>query len=134
MDISPAFGKILGMLMAYIVSALGLLLAYYNYRKRIIKAEQVFSPVAKGVITGVVCLMVVGSVVIATVASSDASSWVQAFRQHLPGLVLPAFIVLVSVWLTWLLYRHFARQLSGDEAPAAASTPVPVDRAHDRDP
>ncbi|HUV40701.1 MAG TPA: hypothetical protein VMW23_02805 [Sedimentisphaerales bacterium] len=27
-------GKIIGMLMAYFVSFLGLLLAYYNYRKR----------------------------------------------------------------------------------------------------
>ena len=29
-----AIGKILGMLMAYFVSFLGLLLAYYNYKKR----------------------------------------------------------------------------------------------------
>ena len=30
MEISPDIGKILGMIMAYAVSALGLLLAYYN--------------------------------------------------------------------------------------------------------
>ena len=35
MTIDPETGgKILGMLMAYFVSFLGLLLAYYNYRKR----------------------------------------------------------------------------------------------------
>jgi hypothetical protein len=35
MKIDPeTSGKILGMLMAYFVSFLGLLLAYYNYRKR----------------------------------------------------------------------------------------------------
>ena len=44
MDMSPAAGKILGMVMAYAVSSLGLLLAYYNYRKRILKAETIFSP------------------------------------------------------------------------------------------
>ena len=31
---SETGGKILGMLMAYFVSFLGLLLAYYNYKKR----------------------------------------------------------------------------------------------------
>ena len=35
MDIDPETGgKILGMVMAYFVSFLGLLLAYYNYKKR----------------------------------------------------------------------------------------------------
>jgi hypothetical protein len=35
MKIDPETGgKIIGMLMAYFVSFLGLLLAYYNYRKR----------------------------------------------------------------------------------------------------
>ena len=35
MEIDPeATGKILGMLMAYFASFLGLLLAYYNYKKR----------------------------------------------------------------------------------------------------
>lgn len=35
MNIDPETGgKIIGMLMAYFVSFLGLLLAYYNYRKR----------------------------------------------------------------------------------------------------
>jgi len=34
MQISETGGKIIGMLMAYFVSFLGLLLAYYNYKKR----------------------------------------------------------------------------------------------------
>ena len=29
-----ALGKVIGMLMAYVVSFLGLILAYYNYKKR----------------------------------------------------------------------------------------------------
>ena len=40
MNVDPAVGKILGMVMAYAVSALGLLLAYYNYRTRIVKADR----------------------------------------------------------------------------------------------
>lgn len=52
----PAVGKILGMALAYAISALGLLLAYYNYRKRIVKAEQVFSPAAWGVLIAVLVI------------------------------------------------------------------------------
>ena len=44
MNVDPAVGKILGMVMAYAVSALGLLLAYYNYRTRIVKADRIFTP------------------------------------------------------------------------------------------
>ena len=55
MNVDPAVGKILGMVMAYAVSALGLLLAYYNYRKRIVKADHIFTPRAQ------VILWVVGT-------------------------------------------------------------------------
>lgn len=112
MEISPAAGKILGMLMAYAVSSLGLLLAYYNYRKRILKADPIFSPVAKAVIIGVVSVAVIGAVLTATAASSEGSLWT-AITGNLLGLILPTLIVLISVLLTWMLFRHFSRQMSG---------------------
>ncbi|MFO8058238.1 MAG: hypothetical protein R6V10_13170 [bacterium] len=54
--IEEAIGKVLGMALAYSVSALGLLLAYYNYRKRIMKAERVFTPLAIFIIVLLVAL------------------------------------------------------------------------------
>ena len=74
MAIDPAAGKILGMLMAYAVSSLGLLLAYYNYRKRILKAERTFSSVAVAVIVGVITIAVIGTVLTACLLyTSDAA-------------------------------------------------------------
>lgn len=115
MEISPAAGKILGMLMAYAVSSLGLLLAYYNYRKRILKADPIFSPVAKAVIIGVVSVAVIGAVLTATAASSEADGLWAAITGNLLGLILPSLIVLISVLLTWILFRHFSRQMSGGQ-------------------
>jgi len=112
MAIDPAAGKILGMLMAYAVSSLGLLLAYYNYRKRILKAEKIFSPTATAVIIGVISVAVIGAVLTAAVASSDADGLWPAVTSNLVGLALPALIVLVSVLLTWLLFRHFSSRMS----------------------
>ena len=112
MEMSPAAGKILGMIMAYAVSSLGLLLAYINYRKRIIKAETVFTPKAKAVIIGVVSVAVVGAVLTAAAASSEGGGLWAAVAANPLGLLLPTLIVLVSVVLTWLLFRHFARQMS----------------------
>ena len=113
MEVDPAAGKILGMLMAYAVSSLGLLLAYYNYRKRILKAERIFTPVASAVIIGVVAIAVLGGVLTAAAASSDADGLWPAVKANLVGLVFPAAIVLVSVCLTWMLFRHFSRRLPG---------------------
>mgnify|MGYP001813175812 FL=1 len=113
MAIDPAAGKILGMLMAYAVSSLGLLLAYYNYRKRILKAERIFSSVAVAVIVGVITIAVIGTVLTAAVASSDTDGLWPAITSNIVGLALPAFIVLVSVLLTWVLFRHFSRRISG---------------------
>lgn len=113
MEMSPAAGKILGMIMAYAVSSLGLLLAYINYRKRILKAETIFTPRAKAVIIGVVSVTVVGAVLTATAASSEEQGLWGAIAANPLGLLLPTLIVLVSVVLTWLLFRHFARQMSG---------------------
>lgn len=111
MDLSPAAGKILGMLMAYAVSSLGMLLAYVNYRKRIVKAESIFTPVSRAVVIGVVTVAVVGAILTATAATSRSGGLWQAISDNLLGLALPALIVLVSVVLTYMLYRHFARRL-----------------------
>jgi len=112
MEMSPAAGKILGMIMAYAVSSLGLLLAYINYRKRILKADTIFTPRARAVIIGVVSVAVVGTVLTAAAASSDGQGLWGAVAANPLGLLLPTLIVLVSVVLTWLLYRHFAREFS----------------------
>jgi hypothetical protein len=112
MEMSPAAGKILGMIMAYAVSSLGLLLAYINYRKRTVEAKTIFTPRAKGVIIGVVSAAVVGAVLTAAAASSEGKGLWGAVAANPLGLLLPTLIVLVSVVLTWLLFRHFAKQVS----------------------
>lgn len=109
---SPAAGKILGMIMAYAVSSLGLLLAYINYRKRILKAEKIFTPRARAVIIGVISVAVAGAILTAAAASSEEEGLWGAFAANPLGILLPALIVLVSVVLTWLLYRHFLSRLS----------------------
>ena len=117
MDMSPAAGKILGMVMAYAVSSLGLLLAYYNYRKRILKADTIFTPAARAVIFCVVGVAVVVSILTAAAASTEAEGMWGSLAANPLGVLLPFFIVGVSVLLTWLLYRHFSRQMTGS-APA----------------
>ena len=57
--IDDTIGKILGMAMAYGVSALGLFLAYVNYRKRTIGAEKVMTGAAWAVVA-VVFLAIAG--------------------------------------------------------------------------
>jgi len=111
--IDESFGKILGMAMAYGVSSLGLLLAYYNYRKRIVKADKNFTPLAKTVlglvITIVMVALVGGSLYIGKVP----------FKTALPGIILPLIILAFSFWVTWALYLHFAKQVeeSKKESP-----------------
>ena len=112
MEMSPAAGKILGMIMAYAVSSLGLLLAYINYRKRIMKAEKIFTARAKAVIIGVVGVAVVGAILTAAAASGDEQGLWRAIVANPLGIVLPSLIVLVSVVLTWMLFRHFAKEFS----------------------
>ncbi len=105
MEISPeATGKILGMVMAYGVSSLGLLLAYVNYRKRIVKAEVIFTTRAR-IIIGVIVTVAVASVIVVGVLAGEAS---------VSGVVVPVLIFAFSFLVTWLLYRHFTRQM-GDE-------------------
>ena len=105
---NPAVGKILGMAMAYAVSSLGLLLAYYNYRKRIVKAEQIFTPKAKAIIS-----VVVGITLIAVIGgSASLSPGESTLKEIIPGIIVPVTIFAFSFWLTWALYRHFSRKLN----------------------
>jgi len=113
MEISEATGKILGMVMAYGVSSLGLLLAYYNYRKRIVKAEEIFTPVARRVIALVVAIAITAAVLGAASIGREGQTGWEAIRENLPGIAVPVLIFAFSFWMTWMLYRHFARRIRG---------------------
>jgi len=116
-----ALGKLLGMVLAYAISSLGLLLAYVNYRRRIVKADKVFTPLA-AVLTGGIGVGVLGIVVILLVAmgrmpaETGQAMTIGNVQQaattgfSLTGLLVPAGIFLLSFILTWLLYQHFAKQ------------------------
>ncbi len=128
--ISDAVGKILGMAMAYGVSVLGLFLAYVNYRRRIVKAERVMTPVAWAVVAAIVLGIVGGVLIVASLAESPPAEGVKAVAEPEPqapaierppareragsrwpliGMVLPAAIFLLATWITAGLYRHFSR-------------------------
>ena len=110
MDVDPAVGKILGMVMAYAVSALGLLLAYYNYRTRVVKAEQVFTPVARAVLWIVGLLATFGIVVAAAALNRAAGETsAQAVVRQAPGILVPGVVFALSFWITWALYKRFSR-------------------------
>ena len=68
--ITESMGKIIGMAMAYAVSTLGLLLAYYNYRKRIVKADKVFTRTAWAVAGGTLGAVVVAVIVVVLLANA----------------------------------------------------------------
>ena len=72
--IDESIGKILGMAMAYGVSALGLFLAYANYRKRTLKAEKVMTTTAWGVLAAVLLTIAGGVVVVAELAKPPAEA------------------------------------------------------------
>jgi len=110
----PATGKILGMLMAYGVSSLGLLLAYYNYRKRIVKAEKIFSPAAKAVMA-LVGAMAVAGLVGGTAAVTDAQT-----TKLVVGIIVPALVLAFSCWVTWALYKHFSKKIEEEEFQPAS--------------
>lgn len=61
--IDEAVGKILGMAMAYLASAMGLFLAYISYRKRIVKADRLMSGTAWTVVA-VTLLSTMGGVLV----------------------------------------------------------------------
>jgi len=71
--ITEAMGKILGMAMAYGVSALGLFLAYVNYRRRVVRAERVMSRTAWAVVAAVVLVLVAGVWVVADLSTRAAA-------------------------------------------------------------
>jgi hypothetical protein len=108
MNVDPAIGKILGMVMAYAVSALGLLLAYYNYRKRIMKADRVFTPRAIAVLWVVGLLAVAGLVLAAAAVSAGNRPEGQSIIYDLPGIIAPGLVFALSFWVTWALYRKFS--------------------------
>lgn len=108
MNVDPAIGKILGMLMAYAVSALGLLLAYYNYRTRVVKADRVFSTPARIVLWSVTGLVVIGLVVAAAAVVPGYASRAEAVGAQVPGMVVPGVVFALSFWVTWKLYRRFS--------------------------
>ncbi len=108
MNVDPAVGKILGMVMAYAVSALGLLLAYYNYRKRIVKADRIFTPRALAILWIVGTLSVVGLVLAAAAVSAGNRPEGQSILYDLPGIVAPGLVFLLSFWVTWALFKKFS--------------------------
>ena len=128
MDVDAAVGKIIGMVMAYAVSFLGLLLAYYNHRKRAGRApvelphavERRPEPSAKAeeAETGGALLhpgpwlaMGLAGVVLVLFAaaySGDYPSAGAAILGQLPGIVVPGAVFALSFWVTWALYRKFA--------------------------
>lgn len=128
--IDEAVGKILGMAMAYAVSALGLFLAYVNYRKRIVGADRVMTPKAWAVVATIVVVIAAGVLVVGQLAqrpgeqpeaavaptpeappapSMPAPTRTEGPRWPLLGMVLPATIFLFATWVTAALYRHFSR-------------------------
>ena len=108
MNVDPAVGKILGMVMAYAVSALGLLLAYYNYRKRIVKADHIFTPRAQAILWTVGTLTVVGLVLAAAAVSAGNRPEGQSILYDLPGIVAPGLVFALSFWVTWKLFKKFS--------------------------
>ncbi len=134
--IDDAIGKILGMAMAYGVSALGLFLAYVNYRRRIVKADTVMTPAAWLVVAAIAVGVVGGVAVVATLAQPPQEAAAPAVAEPAPelaaeaepppgvepepagapqsprwpllGIVLPAAIFLSATWITAGLYRHFS--------------------------
>lgn len=129
--IDEAVGKILGMAMAYGVSALGLFLAYANYRRRTVGAERVMTPTAWAVVAAVLVLLAGGVIVVVQLAEPPAAPVPETVltptpepplpapapgervperaRWPLIGMVLPATIFLFATWVTVAIYRHFSR-------------------------
>lgn len=131
--IDEAVGKILGMAMAYGASAMGMFLAYVNYRKRIVKAERVLSTTA-WVVIGLTALAAAGAViVVAQIAAAPAPQVAEAVAPAAPptelppsrapsaqgaereqwpwiGVAVPGLIFLVATVVTAGLHRHFSAQ------------------------
>jgi hypothetical protein len=129
-------GKVLGMAMAYGVSALGLLLAYVNYRMRILKAERVMSPAAWVVVAATIVSIALGSLGVVWLAATappaevvteppaveesvEAAPPVEAAvgepdqEWPLVGILVPGLVFLVATWTTAALHHHFSRGAVG---------------------
>jgi hypothetical protein len=133
--ISEAMGKVLGMAMAYGVSALGLLLAYINYRMRILKADRVMSPVAWVVVVATIVSVALGALGVVWLAASapaaevapppPAEEFVEAppppeaaaaeprEEWSLIGIVVPGLVFLLATWTTAALHHHFSQTAAG---------------------
>jgi hypothetical protein len=129
--IDEAIGKILGMAMAYGASALGMFVAYVNYRKRIVKADKVMSPAAWGVIALSALAVLVAVFIVFQIAGEPVEApppdvvevaepaaeptapvtpaEIDESRSRWPlvGMVVPALIFLFATWITAGLHRHF---------------------------
>ena len=132
---SEAMGKILGMVMAYGVSSLGLFLAYANYRRRTIGADRIMTGRAWIVVVVVLAAVGAGVGVVSELAemparsegtgeqpaSADASPVTVSApsppvvpgsderpQWPLVGILVPAAIFLFATWVTSTLHRHFA--------------------------
>jgi disulfide bond formation protein DsbB len=125
--IDEAIGKILGMAMAYAVSSMGLLLAYVNYRKRILGADRVMTRRAWLVVVLAVLMTLGAAAVVLQLAATAGSpeptvvdappprvapqpATAQPQRWSMLGLVLPGVVFLFATAVTAGLYRHFARR------------------------
>ena len=131
--IDEAIGKILGMVMAYGASALGMFVAYVNYRRRTVKADKVMTPTAWAVV--IVSLLTVGGGALLVVqlaqpvdeAAAAEMAPVEAAELEAPvaverapsaepreawpwvGILVPAAIFLFATVITAALHRHFSR-------------------------
>ena len=130
--IDEAIGKILGMAMAYVASAMGMFVAYVNYRKRIVKAEKIMTPTAWAVIALTVLATLGGAMVVGQLAAerpveeaavAEATEVVvEAEEEAAPpavtetrprsawswiGIIVPAAIFLFATVVTAGLHRHF---------------------------
>jgi hypothetical protein len=135
--IDEAIGKILGMAMAYVASAMGMFVAYVNYRKRIVKADRIMTPVAWTVILVTILATVGGAVIVTKMAASAAAETAAAGEEEIVpaapetartlepaepttrreqgrwpwvGIVVPAVIFLFATVVTTWLHRHFTTQ------------------------
>ena len=132
--IDEAIGKILGMAMAYGASALGMFVAYVNYRKRIVKADKIMTPAAWAVILLSVAAVGGAVLIVAQIAGAPADTGAveevaieapivepevqvqmparepreSRSRWPLIGMVVPGLIFLFATWVTAALHRHFS--------------------------
>lgn len=132
--IDEAIGKILGMAMAYVASAMGMFVAYVNYRKRIVKADKVMTPAAWTVVAVTLLATLGGAAIVAQMAAGAAAEAPPAVEEAVAaapqpeeiaapaeaaaaserdrwpwiGVAIPAAIFLFATAVTTGLHRHFS--------------------------